>query len=56
MYESDSVLFVDDEINILSSLRRGLLEEEYTCHFAESAIHAMEFLEQKKIHVLITDM
>ena len=56
MYESYSVLFVDDEINILSSLRRGLLEEEYNCYFAESGIRAMEYLEQKKIQVLITDM
>jgi YesN/AraC family two-component response regulator len=56
MYESYSILFVDDEINILSSLRRGLLEEEYTCHFAESAIRALELLEQKKIQVIITDM
>ena len=56
MYESYSVLFVDDEINILSSLRRGLLEEEYNCHFAESAKGAVEILKQKKIQVIITDM
>lgn len=56
MYESYSVLFVDDEINILSSLRRGFLEEEYSCHFAESALRAMEILEHKNIQVLITDM
>ncbi len=56
MYENYSVLFVDDEINILSSLRRGLLEEEYRCHFAESALRAVEILEQKKINVIITDM
>ena len=56
MYENYSVLFVDDEINILSSLRRGLLEEEYNCHFAESAMRAIDILEQKTIHVIITDM
>lgn len=56
MYEKYSILFVDDEVNILSSLRRGLLEEEYTCHFAESAIRALELLEQRKIDVLVTDM
>ena len=56
MYESYSILIVDDEINILNSLRRGLLEEEYNCHFAESAARAMDYLDQKKIHVLITDM
>jgi YesN/AraC family two-component response regulator len=56
MYESYSVLFVDDEINILSSLRRGLLEEEYSCHFADSGIKAVEILNQKKIHVIVTDM
>lgn len=56
MYENYSVLFVDDEINILSSIRRGLLDEEYRCHFAESALRAVEILEQKKVHVIITDM
>lgn len=56
MYENYSVLFVDDEINILSSLRRGFLEEEYNCYFAETGIRAMEYLEQKNIHVVITDM
>ena len=56
MYENYSVLFVDDEINILSSIRRSLLEEEYTCYYAESAIRAIELLDSKEIHVLITDM
>lgn len=56
MYENYSILFVDDEINILSSLRRALLEEEYTCHFAESATRAMDILKQKQIHIIITDM
>ena len=56
MYENYSVLFVDDEIHILSSLRRGLLDEEYTCHFAESGMKAIEILESKKVHVIITDM
>jgi YesN/AraC family two-component response regulator len=56
MYENYSVLFVDDEINILSSLRRGFLEEEYHCYFAESALRAVEILEQNKVHVIVTDM
>lgn len=56
MYENYSVLFVDDEINILSSLRRAMLEEEFTCHFAESAMRAVDILESKKVHVIVTDM
>ena len=56
MYEDYSILFVDDEVNILNSLRRGLLEEEYYCHFADSAANAIKILENEKIHVLVTDM
>jgi YesN/AraC family two-component response regulator len=56
MYEKYSVLFVDDEVNILNSLRRALMEEEYTCFFAGSAKEALEVMEKKEIHVIVTDM
>ncbi len=56
MYENYSILFVDDEIHILNSLRRGLLEEKFTCHFAESAMKAIDVLETETIHVIVTDM
>ncbi len=51
-----TVLFVDDEEKILSSLKRGLLDEPYDTLFANSGQQAIEILEQKKVHVLVTDM
>jgi len=56
MYENYSVLFVDDELSILSALRRGMLDEEFSCHFAENAIRACDIMEAKTIHILVTDM
>ncbi|PKM50996.1 MAG: hypothetical protein CVV02_08665 [Firmicutes bacterium HGW-Firmicutes-7] len=56
MYENYSVLFVDDEINILNSLKRGLMDEAYTCFFASSGKEALAVLEEKKISVIVSDM
>ncbi|MFA9465052.1 MAG: response regulator [Velocimicrobium sp.] len=56
MYENYSVLFVDDEVNILNSLKRGLIDEEYSCHFASSGSAALRIMEQEKIAVIVTDM
>ncbi len=56
MYENYSVLFVDDEVNILSSLKRGLIDEEYSCHFASSGKEALKIMECEKIAVIVTDM
>jgi two-component system, NtrC family, response regulator HupR/HoxA len=53
---SNTVLFVDDDKCILSSLRRGLLEEAYNKLFAESGKQALSLLEQNEVHVLVTDM
>ena len=50
------VLFVDDEENILSSLRRGLIDEDYECFFASSGKAALEIIENKVISVIVTDM
>ena len=51
-----TVLFVDDEENILRSLKRGLIDEPYKTLFANSGKEALEVLEQEKIHILVTDM
>lgn len=56
MYEKYSVLFVDDEENILSSIRRGLMDVEYTCYFASSGKEALEIIKKQDIHVIVTDM
>jgi CheY-like chemotaxis protein len=56
MVRNYEVLFVDDELNVLSALKRGLKEEEYTCHFASSAKEALKIMEKKNIAVIVTDM
>jgi len=54
--ENRTVLFVDDEVKLLRSLKRGLLDEPYKTLFANSGKKALEILENNEVHVLITDM
>lgn len=56
MTERYSVLFVDDEINVLNSLERGLLDQEYKCFFALSGKKALEIMEKENICVIVSDM
>jgi DNA-binding NtrC family response regulator len=54
--EKRTVLFVDDEENVLSALRRGLLDEPYHTLFAHSGREALEILARSPVHVIVTDM
>ncbi len=54
--EKRTVLFVDDEEQILRSLKRGLFDEAYTCLFANSAKEAIKILKENEVHVIVTDM
>ena len=54
--EKRTVLFVDDNQSVLTSLERGLLDEPYKTLFATSGKKALEILEEKKVHVIVTDM
>jgi len=56
MYENYHVLFVDDEENILRSLKRGLIDEEFQCHFAIDGEEALELMEKWEIAVIVSDM
>lgn len=56
MYENYHVLFVDDEENILASIRRGLMDEDYTCHFAGNGPMALTLMEQFNMAVIVSDM
>jgi CheY-like chemotaxis protein len=56
MYEKYQVLFVDDEEDILRSLRRGLIDEEYSCHFVTDGFQALEIMEKHSIAVIVSDM
>lgn len=51
-----TVMFVDDEVNILSSLKRGLHKEEYNKIFVSSGKDALEELKKNEVEVLVTDM
>lgn len=50
------VLFVDDEPNILSSLRRGLIQEPFVKFFANTGEEALRILSAHEIAVIVTDM
>lgn len=50
------VLFVDDEEQILKSLKRGLLDESYNKLFASSGEEALEILDNNEVYVIVTDM
>lgn len=56
MYENYQVLFVDDEADVLSSLKRGLIDEEYNCLFASDGYKALEVMDKNPIAVLVSDM
>ena len=50
-----TVLFVDDESNILSSFRRTLRREGYEILTAESAAEAFSILAKNKVQVVVSD-
>ena len=52
------VLFVDDEPNVLSGLRRMLrpMRDEWDMSFAEGATAALKMLAENEFHVVVTDM
>jgi response regulator RpfG family c-di-GMP phosphodiesterase len=56
MSESATLLFVDDEPNILSSLRRVFRPQGYTVFVAESGQAGLELLEREKVDLVISDM
>ncbi len=54
--ENRTILFVDDEEKVLKSLQRGLLDEPYNLYFATSGKEALDILEKKEVHIIVTDM
>lgn len=53
----NSILFVDDEVNILNSIKRNLFSKknEWTLYFASSAEKAFDILKKEKIDLIVTD-
>jgi two-component system response regulator HupR/HoxA len=56
MNENWTILFVDDEVRLLRSIERGLLDEPYHLLFAESGKDALTLLEENEVHIIVTDM
>jgi type II secretory ATPase GspE/PulE/Tfp pilus assembly ATPase PilB-like protein/FixJ family two-component response regulator len=50
-----TLLFVDDEENVLHSLSRIFLDENYTILTASSARNALEILEHEPVHLIVSD-
>lgn len=56
MMRDNTVLFVDDEPLVLSSLKRELRKEEFRSIFVSNGVEALELLEREKVNVIVTDM
>jgi two-component system response regulator HupR/HoxA len=54
--EPKTVLFVDDEETILTSLEMAVEDEPYRRLYAQSGAQALELLSKNKVHVIVTDM
>lgn len=50
------ILFVDDEENILNSLRRLLTDEDWDCHFVCSARAALDLMATDQFDLLVSDV
>ena len=50
-----SVLFVDDEENILRSLKRLFVDEPVSCFFASSGLEGLEIVRNNEIAVVVSD-
>lgn len=53
---NNKVLFVDDEIKVLNSIKRSTLEENYESFIATSGDKALELLAENEFSVMVTDM
>jgi response regulator RpfG family c-di-GMP phosphodiesterase len=51
-----TVICVDDEVNILKSMKRLLHRQDYQILLAESGEKALELMNQQEVHLIISDM
>jgi len=56
LMDTRTVLFVDDEREILSSLKRILRSEPYESFFAQSGEEALHLLERESVHIVVSDL
>lgn len=51
-----NILFVDDELNILNSIKRITMDEDFEALIATSGEKALELFDENEICVIVTDM
>ncbi len=51
-----SVLFVDDEPDVLNAINRLMIDEPYDILFSESGEDALNILKNKDVHVVVVDL
>ncbi|MFT5839092.1 MAG: response regulator RpfG family c-di-GMP phosphodiesterase [Flavobacteriales bacterium] len=51
-----TVLCVDDELNILKSMKRMLYKQDYQLLLAQSGAQALALMQQHDVHLIISDM
>lgn len=56
MDKNVTILFVDDEENILSALKRLMRRTPYNCLFANGGHEALKMLEENAVSIVISDM
>ena len=54
--DQKTVLFVDDDLNLLYSLKRGLMDEPYHCFFAGDVSEALRILDKHAVHTIVSDL
>ena len=55
-YSEITILFVDDESFILSSIKRFLRKEPFNKLFAENGIEALELIRQNNVSIVVSDL
>lgn len=56
MNTRDNILFVDDELNMLSMIKRAFFNKPYNVYFAQNGKEAIALIREHKIKVMITDL
>ena len=56
MKEINSILVVDNDESVLSTLKERIIMEGYTCEVTTGAVSALELLEKRAFDTMITDI
>lgn len=56
MNTKNNLLFVDDELNMLSMIKRNFINSDYNVFFASNAKEALKIIKETEIKVIITDL